>query len=132
MTERAGRNHIASMDSTAEERPNPKPRRKSLAAAYVLLGIFGPIGGHRFYLGRWRSGAALLFLSLVSSFFLLLGIGAEETMTGLDAVEAEQLATLARGLFLLAFAFHLPPLVVSIADVFALPRMVGGGAEGAS
>ncbi|MGJ7525454.1 tetratricopeptide repeat protein [Variovorax sp. GB1P17] len=39
------------------------PRRKSLA--YLLLLVGGFLGAHRFYLGRYRSGAAQLLLLLV-------------------------------------------------------------------
>ncbi|QNK71309.1 tetratricopeptide repeat protein [Variovorax sp. PAMC26660] len=41
------------------------PRRKSLA--YLLLLVGGFLGAHRFYLGRYRSGAAQLLLLLVGT-----------------------------------------------------------------
>lgn len=41
------------------------PRRKSLA--FLLLVVGGFLGAHRFYLGRYRSGAAQLLLSLVGT-----------------------------------------------------------------
>lgn len=38
--------------------------RKSLAVAYILWGILGPLGGHRFYLRAIPSGLAQLILTL--------------------------------------------------------------------
>lgn len=38
--------------------------RKSLAVAYILWGILGPLGGHRFYLCAIPSGCVQLILSL--------------------------------------------------------------------
>lgn len=36
--------------------------RKSAIVAYALWFFFGFFGAHRFYLGRWPSGLAMLFL----------------------------------------------------------------------
>ena len=38
--------------------------KKSLAVTYVLWGVVGPFGGHRFYLEKTGSAVAMLILTL--------------------------------------------------------------------
>ena len=52
------------------------PARRSLALALALLLLAGPLGAHRFYLGRWRSGLGLLALTLVTGAALVLYVAA--------------------------------------------------------
>ena len=39
-------------------------QKKSMAVAYVLWGFVGPLGGHRFYLGKMGTAVAMLVLCL--------------------------------------------------------------------
>ncbi|MCH4541087.1 hypothetical protein DK867_06560 [Ochrobactrum sp. POC9] len=56
---------------------------KSTGAAYLMWFFLGSLGGHRFYLGRPGSGAAMLALTVIGvitaaivvGFFLLIAVG---------------------------------------------------------
>jgi len=50
--------------------------KKSAAVAYILWWFLGMFGGHRFYLGRPGSAAAILCITLVSFLLLIIIIGA--------------------------------------------------------
>jgi TM2 domain-containing membrane protein YozV len=50
-------------------------KQKSLATAYGLCLWLGSLGAHRFYLGRKRSAAAMLIITLASIPLLSIGIG---------------------------------------------------------
>jgi TM2 domain-containing membrane protein YozV len=49
--------------------------KKSAVVAYVLWWFLGPFGGHRFYLGKTGSAAAMLIITLVSIPLVLVLIG---------------------------------------------------------
>ena len=49
--------------------------RKSAVVAYVLWFFLGYLGAHRFYLGRAASGAAMLFITVVSTILTVVLIG---------------------------------------------------------
>jgi TM2 domain-containing membrane protein YozV len=46
-----------------------KPKEPSKLIAYILLVLFGLIGGHRFYLGRKKSGSVFILIFLISLAF---------------------------------------------------------------
>ena len=48
---------------------------KDATIAYLLWIIFGTLGAHRFYLGRFRSAIAQLILTIVGSIFAIILIG---------------------------------------------------------
>jgi len=48
---------------------------KSTGAAYLIWLFVGGLGGHRFYLGRPGSGAAILGLTVIGALTSVLGIG---------------------------------------------------------
>jgi len=86
---------------------------KSLLLAYLLWLVLGLFGAHRFYLGRYLSGALLLALSLSCAAFTLSSVGT------------------------LVFTFIVPLLWLAV-DAVLMPRLarprraisVGGGGGG--
>lgn len=48
---------------------------KSTGAAYLIWLFLGGLGGHRFYLGRPGSGAAMLALTIVGLITTVIGVG---------------------------------------------------------
>jgi TM2 domain-containing membrane protein YozV len=71
--------------------------KKSAVLAYVLWFFFGGLGAHRFYLGRSRSGAAMLAVTLLSLLLSVVVIG----VFGLFAV----------GIWAIVDAFLIPGMV---------------------
>jgi TM2 domain-containing membrane protein YozV len=51
----------------AERRAGYGPKPKSVKVAFMLWGILGGFGAHRLYLGRIRSGCAMLALGALAS-----------------------------------------------------------------
>lgn len=49
--------------------------KKSTGVAYLLWFFLGGFGGHRFYLGRTGSGAAMLALMILGILFSAVGVG---------------------------------------------------------
>lgn len=49
--------------------------KKSAGVAYLLWFLFGGLGIHRFYLGKNRTGAALLSITVISLFLMAILIG---------------------------------------------------------
>ena len=63
------------------------PSKKTYAAAYILWLIGGPLGLHRLYLHRHRSGSVMMLLSIVS-IFAFAGMTLEIVAPGLDIATA--------------------------------------------
>ncbi len=74
-----------------------RKERKSLLVVYLLWFFLGPLGLHRFYLGRLASGAALALLAVTGLFLMYYGYG----VIVLTIV----------GLWLLLDAFRIPKMV---------------------
>ena len=55
---------IAMDDLTNRQLQEYLDERKSLSAAYILWGMLGPFGAHRFYLEKTGSAVAMLILTL--------------------------------------------------------------------
>ncbi|MXZ44724.1 MAG: TM2 domain-containing protein [Gammaproteobacteria bacterium] len=51
-------------DLTVKQLLRYEDEKKSMAVAYVLWGFVGPLGGHRFYLGKMGTAVAMLVLCL--------------------------------------------------------------------
>jgi TM2 domain-containing membrane protein YozV len=73
-------------------------RKKTTAAAVLLVVFFGLLGAHRFYAGRMGSGAAMLLLTATS----LATLGSAYGVAGLVGVA-----------------------VWSLIDAFRLPQLIG-------
>lgn len=50
-------------------------KKKSMAVAYLLWWVAGSLGGHRFYMGRTGSAAAMLCITLTSLLLMFVLIG---------------------------------------------------------
>ena len=77
-----------------------KNKRKSKLIAYILLFIFGFIGGHRFYVGKFVSGFIMLIFAFIAIFLTLNG--------------AEDLGNI----------FSIIPAIWSFVDIFLIPGMI--------
>lgn len=70
-----------------EDRPRKIPSRKSYLVAVALSAIFGVMGVHHFYLGRWLEGLIDLTLFVLTIYFFATGnIGLALLFGGIDAL----------------------------------------------
>lgn len=66
------------MSATAASQPASGLRTgqpKHLALAYALWLVLGPVGGHRFYTGRFGTGVTMAVLSFTGAMWALITIG---------------------------------------------------------
>ena len=91
---------------------------KATWKAYLLLVFLGVLGGHHFYLERWRSGARLVGLFLAAALLLFIGV---ETRSWDLPPPYWVLGAGAAGWILL-----LAGLVSWTRDLINLPRLVAG------
>ncbi|HVO01860.1 MAG TPA: TM2 domain-containing protein [Candidatus Cybelea sp.] len=102
----------AAIKRTADEEEANKRRRpvgggpKSMGVAYLLWFFFGTLGGHRLYLGRISSGAAMAALAITGSVMTF------ASLTGVLHVGP------------IGILFSGPAFVWWLVDAFLIPGMV--------
>jgi TM2 domain-containing membrane protein YozV len=85
--------------------------KKSALVAYLLSWLLGPLGIHRFYLGRTASAVGMLCLTIMGALLLILSVGVADAATAMGAagviaiIAAPTVITVAIWLFVDLFLF---------------------------
>jgi VIT1/CCC1 family predicted Fe2+/Mn2+ transporter len=95
---------------TAAEEQNAQRTRyrtgaKSMGVAYMLWFFFGTLGGHRFYLGRIASAAAMAALGITGTVITIVMLARSEPSP-------------------VGLAFTLPVWIWWLVDAFQIPKMI--------
>ena len=98
-------------------------QKKSVGIAYLFWFFLGLFGGHRFYLQKKGTGAAILTITIVSLFLMVISLILMDESSFMDESSSQPDDPFA-GSFFLGFITFLISIIWVLVDAFYLPKIV--------
>ena len=110
-------------DTDVEKMMHYDSSKKSVGIAYLFWFFLGLFGGHRFYLQKKGTGAAILTITLISIFLMVISLILMDESSFMDELSSQPDDPFA-GSFFGGFITFLISIIWVLVDAFYIPQIV--------